>query len=329
MTGRVPDQLRTDWPPQAWHDLTVVLAVSGGADSMALLRAMCEVRTPGPGRLVVAHYNHGLRGADSDADEQFVADCCRQWELDCQVERAPRAAGHLAEEDSRNLRYEFLTRVASQAGARYVATAHTADDQAETILHHIIRGTGLSGLSGMPRVRRLNPAVVLIRPLLQQRRAELVAYLDAIGQSYRSDASNRNPAYTRNRIRHELLPLLREQYNPGVVDALLRLGQLADDAQRVTAALVEPLFARAVRVSSGDAATIDVAALAEVDRHLFRELLITLWRRQGWPQQGMGYAEWDELAARAQGEQAGTKTYAGAILAQWDGETLTLSRRQP
>jgi tRNA(Ile)-lysidine synthase len=119
------------------------------------------------------------------------------------VEAAARAA-----------RYEFLQATAERLGARYVATAHTADDQAETVLHHIVRGTGLAGLAGMSRARSLGAAATLIRPLLSFRRRDVIEYLGALGQSYCEDTTNRDPAFTRSRIRHELLPLLASGLQP-------------------------------------------------------------------------------------------------------------------
>src|SRR3569623_1408931 len=162
-------RLAEDWAPSDWSDLTVLVAVSGGADSVALLRGMAALRRSGPGRLIVAHFNHALRAAAAE-DERFVVELCRELGLVCEVGRsrvAERAAecGDGVEAAARHARYEFLQATADRLGARYVATAHTADDQAETILHRILRGTGLAGLSGMSRSRPLGQAVPLLRPM--------------------------------------------------------------------------------------------------------------------------------------------------------------------
>ncbi|MFP6693059.1 MAG: tRNA lysidine(34) synthetase TilS, partial [Pirellulales bacterium] len=171
-------KLRAAWPPDAWRDVTVVLAVSGGADSTALLRAAARLKAGGCGRLVVGHFNHGIRPSGEE-DERFVAAVCESLDIPFEIRRGDVAASAANEGDgiesaARRARYEFLAAVAEQHGARLVATAHTADDQAETILHHIVRGTGLTGLSGMPRSRPLSPAVSLLRPMLSIRRAEVV-----------------------------------------------------------------------------------------------------------------------------------------------------------
>lgn len=285
--------------------MSVVVAISGGADSVALLRAMHALKTGGEGRLSAAHLNHGLRGPEADADQAFVADLCAKLGVPCHmgradVEKLAAERGDGLEAAAREARYRFLTRAAAEAGARFLVTAHTADDRAETILHRILRGTGIAGLAGIARTRFLPEAgLTLIRPLLGIRRAELIAYLDELGQPFRHDPSNRDPRFTRNRIRHDLLPMLAEGFNPGVVEALLRLGTLAGEVQTVVDRLVEELAARSVVARTPGFAEIEAAPLADQPRYLLRELLIAVWREQGWPMQSMGFAEWDELAGMA------------------------------
>ena len=159
------------------------------------------------------------------------------------IRHAERDEYRNSEATARTARYAFLQETAERFGARYVVTGHTADDQAETILHRIVRGTGIAGLAGMARVRPLGPAATLIRPLLDFRRLELLAYLTDLGQPFRSDSSNSDTAFTRNRIRCRLLPELAAEYNPGVVASLVRLGRLAGEVQSVVDALVEDLAA--------------------------------------------------------------------------------------
>jgi tRNA(Ile)-lysidine synthase len=287
------------WPPESWRDIGVLVAVSGGADSVALLRILARLKAPGPGRLAVAHFNHALRGADSLADEQFVAALAESLGLPCHLGRAApaelqNAAADGLEAAARAARYDFLQATAEAVGARYLVTAHTADDQAETILHRILRGTGLAGLTGIGRVRTLGPAVTAIRPLLGVRRREVLDYLAAIDQPYRDDSSNAELRFTRNRIRHRLLPLLATEYNPAVVDVLLRLGVLAGEAQAVIDGLVAELIARAVTYETATV-RIDTTALPNQPRHLIREMLIAVWQCRGWPLQAMGFAQWDLL----------------------------------
>jgi len=234
--------LAAAWPPSDWTDVTVVVAVSGGCDSVALLRAVHAIRTGGLGRICAAHLNHQLR-PDADEDEQFVVELCRHLSVTCEVGhvdvgRLAAESGNGIEAAARLARYQFLEQTAGRLGSRFVATAHTADDQAETILHRIVRGTGIRGLSGMARARPLGHAT-LIRPLLQVRRAELQTYLDSLGQPYRPDQSNADLRFTRNRIRHDTMPQLCQQYNAEVANALLRLGTLAGEVQELVDDLVE------------------------------------------------------------------------------------------
>jgi tRNA(Ile)-lysidine synthase len=329
--------LAAAWPPPDWEDVTVLVAVSGGADSIALLRGMAALRSAGPGRLVAAHFNHGLRGADSDGDETFVAALCEKIGLHCergrgQIDARGARQGDGLEAAARSVRYAFLAAAARRHGARYVATAHTANDQAETILHHILRGTGLDGLAGMPRARILCDGVTLIRPMLGLRRAEVLAFLDSLGQPYREDAMNADVSLTRSRIRHALLPMLAAEYNASVEDALLRLGRLAGEARDVIDGLVAPLFAAAVRREGPDQgeAAIDCQRLAGQPPYLVRELLSHVWRERGWPAQEMGFAEWHELAEMADSEATRAappqRNFPGGVTARREGNVLRLWR---
>ncbi|HEX3658450.1 MAG TPA: tRNA lysidine(34) synthetase TilS [Pirellulales bacterium] len=319
------------WPPTAWREVGVVVAVSGGPDSLALARGLLELRQPGPGRLMLAHFNHGLR-PEADQDEQFVVELGRALGVPCHVGRScvrEQAAeqGDGIEAAARQARYDFLHRTAHQAGARYIATAHTADDQVETILHRIVRGTGLAGLAGIPRSRPLDPGLALIRPLLAVRRSEVIEYLASIGQPYCTDRSNTDLRFTRNRVRRLLVPLLEEQFNPQVQEALLRLGRLAGESQEVVRSLAEAAAARSVVSSNAQTLEIDIRQIAGQPRCVLREMLVGLWKQQDWPLQSMGLAEWDRLAeALAAAQDIPRWTLPGGVSAEVQGERLRLTR---
>ena len=253
-------KLAAAWPPHDWKDVTILLAVSGGADSIALLRAIVAIASigAGEGRIIVAHLNHQLRPGEADADEAFVVDLCRRLDVPCDVGRVQldqTAAGDGLEAAADTPDISSWRKRPRELGARFVATAHTADDQAETVLHRIVRGTGVGGLAGMARARPLGPATLFA--LLGFHRAELLAYLNDIGQSYRNDSSNDNTRFTRNRIRHELLPQLAERYNSGVADALLRLGSLAGEVQAVINTMADDLANCCVSIEGNGAVRID------------------------------------------------------------------------
>ncbi len=322
------------WPASHWHDVTVLVAVSGGPDSVGLLRGLIAAQSGGVRRLVVAHFNHRMRGEQADQDEAFVRALSRQFGVPCivgQREGVLTSHGQGLELAMRRARYGFLLRTAENTGARYVATAHTADDQAETILHRIIRGTGLLGLGGIPKLRTLSPAVSLVRPMLTIGRAEVHAYLERHGQPAREDATSQDLSLWRNRIRHQLLPQLAAHYNKEVVDALLRLGKLACDAHQVLHRQADELVEACVIWEGNDGARIVCAKLAGQPRYLVRELARAIWRRQGWPQQAMGYAQW--TAACSLIEQTAVHsvsqavTFPGRILARADHGQLLLTRQ--
>ncbi|MHC4198105.1 MAG: tRNA lysidine(34) synthetase TilS [Planctomycetota bacterium] len=221
---------------------TVVVGVSGGADSVALLHALVRLNgSQGYGwRLIVAHVNHMLRGDEATEDERFVRDLAGSLGLEYHArqadvrEEASRDRTTI-ETAARNLRYAFFGELAEETQARRVVVGHTADDNAETVLHRIIRGTGLLGLGGIRPSREFSTGsasasalkVMLVRPLLHVWRSEVLSYIGERGLEYRTDSSNLRPEDNlRNRIRLELLPLLEKDYNPQVKEILTRLGDI-------------------------------------------------------------------------------------------------------
>ena len=226
------------------------------------------------------------------------------------------------------LRYVFLEEIAAEEGARYIATGHTADDQAETILHHIIRGTGIAGLGGMPRARQLNPSVSIIRPLLQFRRQALRDYLQRLEQPFLEDGTNAENGYTRNRIRNELIPHIVQNYNPDVVSALTRLGKLAAATQAEIANVVQPMSIDCVQFPAPHQAVIDTSKLRGRSLHLIRELLVWVWKDRSWPLQDMSFEKLSLLAELALADAAAAKPIElpGAIRAERHANQLQLTR---
>jgi tRNA(Ile)-lysidine synthase len=203
------------------HGATILGALSGGADSVALLHSLLELRERYGMRIVAAHLNHRIRALESDRDEEFVRDVCARLGVELRVARARGLDADSAnlEERARDARYRFLNRAADAVGAEYIALAHHADDQAETVLMRMLRGAGIAGLAAMAE---RGPGR-LIRPMLGLCRAEILSYLQARGISFVEDSTNRSPEIVRNRIRAELIPMLERDYAPGLRRRLVEI----------------------------------------------------------------------------------------------------------
>jgi tRNA(Ile)-lysidine synthase len=265
--------------------LRLAVGLSGGADSVALLRTLAEQRRELGLVLHAAHLHHGLRGEEADGDLDFARALAA--ELDLPFHEARVNAGATAkenaetiEEAARRLRYGWFRQLMASGEVEAVATAHTRDDQAETVLAKFLRGAWTEGLSGIHPVIEF-PEGRILRPLLGATRAEVEAYLKALGQSWREDSSNRHLTYTRNRIRHELLPLL-EGWNPQLREHLAQMATLARDEEAwwtVELARIGPqmlLVGRPVRgggLAAGEGLALDVTRLAALPTALQRRLL--------------------------------------------------------
>jgi tRNA(Ile)-lysidine synthase len=306
----------------------VVVGVSGGADSLALLVLLTELRGELALDLTAAHLDHALR-PDSADDAAFVAECCRNWSVPLVTERLSVAVSEsIASEDAaRDARRDFFSRTCGAVRAAWVALAHTANDQAETVLHRLLRGTGPRGLRGMSTQAPLNHQAQIVRPLLDVSRDELERWLVARGQGWRTDATNTDSRFTRNRIRHTLLPLLREQFNPQVDSALVRLAKQCrelDDWLREAAAAA---LAEAQLERHADRVRLATERLVTRPRQIVREVFVLLWRQQGWPEQRMTFDHWNLLADVVIRPGPQRTQVPGGIDVTRDGTILRLERR--
>lgn len=318
---------------------TVLCAVSGGADSICLLHALYHLRDELGFTLIAAHYNHKLRGAESDGDEafvrQFVELCCGQEILhngavlppvplycafgDVQGEARRRGAG--LEETAREMRYTFLRQTARETGAQLIATAHNADDNGETILFHLARGAGLRGLTGIqPK------SGDLIRPLLTTPRKEIEAYLAFHSLPHREDPSNRDTAYSRNRIRHQVVPVLDSLF-PGFA------GRIADTAALLRADeayLSEQAWALLDQATPRNGGlSIPAAVLADAPAPLALRAIRQLIGRLKGGDQDCGLAHLDSVLAlcRTSDPSAWINLPQG-LVARREYELLVLTREQ-
>ncbi len=220
--------------------MRIAVACSGGADSVALLRLLIERRGELGLVLSLAHMNHGIRGAEADADQVFVEALAAQFDLPFYTRRVDTPAAAESnreglEEAARKLRYRWFLELLAEGHADAVVTAHTLDDQAETVLHRLIRGAWTEGLGGIfptiepkTKARTIERKSLILRPILSASRSDIEAWLLHIDQPWREDSTNRDTAYTRNSLRHELLPVLAE-YNPKIKGQLAHLATLARD----------------------------------------------------------------------------------------------------
>jgi tRNA(Ile)-lysidine synthase len=278
----------------------------------------------------VAHFNHRLR-PESDVDERFVQALCMELGVTCHLGRAEndlrgRTTGIGLEAAARSARYQFLGELAHELSIPHVVTAHTANDQAETVLHRILRGTGLRGLKGIQPIRRLNDCCQVARPMLGIGRQEVQDYLSHIGQSARHDPTNNQSQQTRNRIRNELLPALARDYNPDVLSALVRLASMASELDAVVQHAVAEAERNCVRVVSSEVVEIDVAALRPALPHVIRQLLIRVWHGQAWPEREMDHAQWSVLERMIIVGQPSSRSLPAGVRAKRQGEQLVLTR---
>ncbi|MFO0913508.1 MAG: tRNA lysidine(34) synthetase TilS [Pirellulales bacterium] len=353
-TDRLPHLIDGRFPAASWSDHRILVGVSGGSDSVALLRALhalAQTGSPLPSsdrpvahqarpRIHVAHYNHHWRGSESDADQQFVATLCQQLNVVLHVGHAPSGivtsgtgASGQSEASARRQRHRFLRETAEHAAARFVLTAHTRDDQIETVLFRLLRGTGLRGLSGIRPRRLISPAVTLVRPMLDATRHEVLEYLAAIGQPYREDSSNTDRRYLRNRIRHQLLPLLVADYFPAAPQALARLAEQAGDLSDWLDEVVAQELDRSVRFQATEtpAAELSIQFHAH-QRPLIRvEIVRAAWRQASWPEMAMTERHWRALIEPPAVERwPAVRSFPAHVTARWiDPDQLVLTRPTP
>ncbi len=252
----------------------VLVAVSGGPDSVALLLALGQLAPARGWRLTAAHLHHGLRGAAADADARFVTQLTRRLgvaliteKVDTQAEARRRKLS--IETAGRRLRYQFLNRCAHRHGCRRIALGHHCNDNAELVLMNLIRGAGPLGLAAMPPVRDRR----FIRPLLDVDRRRILAFLNAMGAAYREDETNRHLHHTRNWVRRVLLPLIAKRINPAVVAALNRTAAIIRDEEDWLASLTGDLFEQVVQSSEPQRVALHAAALARLHPAAQRRVL--------------------------------------------------------
>lgn len=254
-----------------------MVAVSGGPDSVALLSILAHLRRELHFSLHVAHLNHMFRAKEAEEDALYVKELAKKFSLPITVRKRNVPAfikrKHLSpEEGARQVRYKFLQDVAEKTGANKIALGQTADDQVETILMWMLRGSGLKGLAGIPAVRPLENFLI-IRPLMEVSRSEIEDYLREEGLPAQVDASNLKPVYLRNKIRLKLLPLLARDYNPNIKSVLSGMSQILEADDEYLTEVQERIFQKVARVQGRRRVEINLVSLRKLHPSMQRRIL--------------------------------------------------------
>lgn len=287
--------------PTSISENQILIAVSGGADSVALMRALHQLsQSTSPASITVAHLNHSLRGSVSDADAEWLKAECNRLSIPFVSEKQEltqlqQDSSEGLEELCRRVRYDFLIRMAHENQCTRIAIAHTCNDQAETVLHHIIRGTGISGLKGIPRIRHLQEGIFLIRPMLEISREEVLDFLKTCSQDFRQDESNRDVKFTRNRIRLELIPFLKKELNTNVVQAVNRLSQQADEVSTLITKQANQILTAATLDQNQEIWRLDCEVFKNTPDYIIKQCFLKIWQQMNWPRKRMGFDHWQRL----------------------------------
>ena len=325
----ITDKVLHEFPLEKWAQHPIILGISGGPDSVTLLRIAAEISQQIPNtRLIAAHANHKLRGPESEEDQRFVQTLCEHLSIQCECESLPVETDTVSEgleSALRDLRYQWFGQLAGQTGARYVMTAHNQNDQTETVLFRLMRGTGIAGLAGIPKQRKLVDGVTLLRPMLTISRDEIIDYLKKIEQSYRTDASNATSAFARNRIRNELIPKIKSDFAPQLDQRIESLSAQASECQDFLDSIGSELLENAFQFQP-NGFIVDCSKLDNQPELLIRHTLVQAWKRLEWPLQDMTFAKWQSIATVIKTNTQPHSKMPGNIKMSWNGSSLEFQR---
>lgn len=316
---------------------SVVAAVSGGADSVALLHVLARLS----GRLKIGlsagHVNHQLRGADAEADEAFVKELCETLGIPSEVRRAHglrREGGGNLENEARKVRYDLLAEIARPKNA-VIATAHTLNDQAETFLMKLLRGAGPAGLSGImiermhePEGTTLSTAVRVIRPLIEVSRTEILEYLERSGVQFREDAMNDETTFDRNWVRHNLIPLLESRFNPQLVSVLARSANLFAEADEFLQQEAEKVLQDCAR-SEGEDLLLPVEVLGGFSSILSKQLVRACIRETKGDLESISQQHVDDVLSLIRKTSGRHLDLPGRLVVTREFDWLRFHRREP
>jgi tRNA(Ile)-lysidine synthase len=256
----------------------ILVAVSGGVDSVTLLDSLFILGTKCGFQLGIAHLNHLLRGDEASKDEDFVVNLSKEyglpfWGQRIDVKEFAKVHSLSIEHAGREVRYDFLKRAAQSFGANYIATAHTLDDQAETILLNLIRGSGIRGLQGIAERKSLGRGLTLLRPFFYFKKSELLNYAEHRNLKWREDATNSMLVYSRNKVRQVLIPLLEREFNPNIAEVLSRTSDIAKSVQKLVNNTIRELLDNYVDCISADECKLDIMKIRHYDSFVVGEMI--------------------------------------------------------
>ena len=316
------DRIALSWPIEDWIASEILVAVSGGPDSVALLRLIHRAKMihgQSVADVQIVHINHAMQ-ANNDRDQRFVGELAKELGVPVHVvvreERDPEAS----EDQMRQFRYNAILDTAKRLGIRLVATAHTADDQIETLLFRLARGTGLYGLQGIPVVR-VQDGVSIVRPLLQVRKCELLKVLTEMDQLYCIDETNLQSNYSRNYLRNEIIPALSEKFGGQFDTSLTRIANQAREHVELLDELARPMIER-----SGS--NYHVSRIAQAHPVIATHALRMIWRESRFVESSMNAEKWSELLDFIQSRQDGHLQLPGKITAKVRDKLLSFEITQ-
>jgi len=307
---------------------SAIVSVSGGIDSMVLLDLMVRLSKPMRFRLAVAHANHGLRGRESKRDEKLVKGAASAYGLECFVRELRPKAGKNVQDAARELRLRFLMKLARQRGSGVVCLGHNLNDQAETVIMHLMRGAGLAGLAGMSPLA-VREGIRLARPIIFAPRGEIEEYARETSIGYREDSTNAKLRYRRNEIRHRLMPLMKE-LNPRVEESLcLMAGRLREDEQALEA-VAEASLHEASIIADTDDVVLDRGAYRSLPVSIRKRLIMIAYARLAGSGADLNSDQLAKIDAIAMSEKArGEYRLKAPLKFDRRGERLTIARAGP
>lgn len=332
---RVTEVINGEFPVHSWAAFPTIVAVSGGADSVALLRAVAMIAQNVPEarkNLIVGHINHKTR-PECDREQLFVAALAENLGVKYFSRELPAdECAHVSEESLRGQRYEGLVAIASETGARFILTGHHLQDQIETIVFRLFRGSGLEGLKGIPARREIRHGLTLIRPMLSLSRKTLRNFLTELGQTWCEDSSNAEPRFARNIIRNQVLPSMANCFQ----DHRLGMQQIEKSLQRmaVQAAAYEEFLSQQVQQWFGTTVNlrpnrimIRRAPMRDLPDLLVQSLIRQGWKAMDWPERGMTWEVWQRLGRDVKSKGAIPPfDLPGKVRCEIDDKTVTLTR---